>query len=368
MVAYGLTAAAVMGWVIAFTLYFWGDPWDGLTITVLLGALTSAAVFVFVNRGFAAAIALAVASAATAVWAGWSVLNWGGLLAGLVLPTVGIFGAATVRRTRVPRLAAAVAVAVVTPLLYLVLGGLIGEWAVLLSAIIIVGIITAQIDLRHVVRVRQASRRSGVPMRASSPFTLSVLAASPPSASDSVRIAEISDAHRHTADRLADLPAGWFVFHSRLTETGHLADHVVVGPSGVVVVRSDQMPVRIEQMPVAQIGRAAPRMAVTINGDPIENHEPELIACRAAQDVDSALMIPGSRRATRALFVAKGAEIEEGSIEYTFAIDDGGQYDITYVTAGQLVPYLLRLPHLGRDEQFTADLAAVVDYVLPRAE
>jgi hypothetical protein len=365
LLIFGLLGVAAAAWLFAAIQFFWGDEWTGVLVAVLVALVCSAAYFTFAARGVVAPILIATSAAAAALWFGWSTLNWGGLVAGAVLPFVGAFAAMTARRPRVSRPAAAIGIAALTPVVYVLFAAILGEWVVLVAAVLVAAGVAQQVDARHRARVRAASRRSNIPMMASAPFSTALLGVAGPSLADAVQIQSQVDAQRRTAELLTELPDGWYVFHSRVTSFGDVVDHIVVGPPGVVALRSEVVPVVIDEVPLAQIDDESGAVtAVSIDGAINADTTYQELLCWCAIGIDDALVTPGRRRTTRAVFVAHDAQIDGGRLEHVLEV--GGAPDvIEYVTGPHLVPLLMELPSLGRDAQFVADLAAVVDYLLP---
>lgn len=351
---YLLVAGITAAWLAGAMVYFWADAWDGVTIVALAAVVGSVAVAVFALRGVIATLLIITAAASVAVWSSWGILNWGGLLAGVALPVIGGVAAATSRRARLPRLAAVAGISVLTPVVYYLGARTLSEWAVLIAALGVAAAVAAQIDAPHYRKVRQASRRSGIPMSTASPFSLALLGVSGPSGVDAAQLKVQANAQRRTAGVLEQLGDEWFVFHSRVTPFGDLADHVVVGPPGVFVLQSDELPAHIDVDPDG----------VRINGELTGDTATAEHLCWCAIGIDTALMTPGGSRATRALYVAHDALIDGGQVDQRVEVNDQNDL-VTYVTTTTAVPALRNHQDLGRGDQFVADLAAIVDYLLP---
>lgn len=347
-------------WVIGAAQFFWGTAWNGVLAVFGSAAVGSAAAFVYLLRGSAAAAIAGLAGAATTGWLAWAGgLNFGFLVAGLLIPPVAVLAVLTARSEQLPRLPAAVIAAVIAPIVFLSTP-LLGGW-VLLAALAATGVfITWQIDLSYRRTARQASRRSNIPMLSTSPFASGLLGVEPPSGVDQYALRERVEANETTARALRSLPGSWYVFHSRSAFTGDLIDHVVVGPSGVFVLRSEYVPGAltldpaasdVDGVPLARDGEKLPML-------------PSTVLCETAAAVDLQLLTPNGRRVTRAVLVASDAVIS-GAVLHQEVIVDEVADQVDWVAPANLVDYLQSCPPLGQDAQFVKDLATVLDYQLP---
>lgn len=363
IIMYTLMVIGVAGVVFALAEFIWGDAWLGVTVVVVLAAALSTAVFTFLMRGAVAAMLIGVIGAALTVW--WSVggnLNWGVVAGGVVIVLAAVLAVMSARRARLPRIGGAALAAVIPPIVYLAAGPVLGAWSLLVAVLATAAVVAVQVDIPYRARVRAASARSHIPMSASTPFTLGLIGFSGPSGVDAATIHARSDASLQTAHLLEGLPGGWFVFHSRVTSSGALIDHVIVGPPGVIALRSEVVAASIRAVSgVAADGRAT--TVVELNGEPMPLTF-QRVLCRAAAEVDAALMTPGGRRTTIAAFVTHEAVIVDGQLTQMLEVD-GHPDSVDYLTGPAVVPFLQSLPQLGRDAQFVEDLAMIVDYLLP---
>ena len=363
---YGIITAAAIAWIVAVAQWVWGEPWDGLTIGVLAAIAASAATFVFAMRGTVAAILIAGLAAAVTVWAGWSTLHWLVVLCGAVIPMIAVLGVYTARRERLTRMSAAAVVAALTPLVYGLAGSVLGPWVIVVDAAITGAAVMWQIDLPRRAVVRAASKRSHIPLMASGPFTASRLFVSGPSGVDARTISQRSEAAVMTAELLTQLPPSWFVFHSRLTQSGESVDHIVVGPAGVIVLRSEIVEATLLQAP-ASVNEQSTSMQVDMDGDRLDDQWATAL-CWAAVDVDTALMTPGGMRVTTPIYVLHNAHVEDGVVSQTVTVK-GRPDNVDYVAAAHLVDTILQLPTRRvadpEDPQFVEDLAVIVDYLFP---
>ncbi|MFC0313636.1 hypothetical protein ACFQNE_02765 [Gordonia phosphorivorans] len=355
-----LVVALAALWVVGAAQFFWGTAWNGVIAVFAAAAIGSGAAFVYALRGAATAAIAGLGAGATTGWLAWSGgLNWGFLLVGVVLPPLAVMAVMSARAEQIPRLSAAVIAAVLCPAVFL-LAPLLGGWVVLVAGVAVVAFLTWQIDLPYRRTAKHASLRSGIPMLSTSPFASGMFGVAPPSGVDQATLKERVDANQQTAQALAKLPAGWYVFHSRAAFTGDLIDHVVVGPPGVFVLRSEFAPgvLRLEPafdgddgVPVARDGDRLPMIVSTV-------------LCETAAAVDLHLLTPGQRRVARAVMVATDAVIDECVLHQQTVVEDGDD-QVDWVAPANLVTYLKASPSLRRSPEFVADLATVLDYQLP---
>lgn len=360
MIQLAVAALAVV-WVIGFSQFVWGTALNGLLVVAAAAIIGTALSFIYVLRGSAATTIAGLASAAVTAWLGWSAgMNWGFLIASVLLALVLVLGAATGRTKKLPRLLAATVAASIPPTVFLT-SKLIGGWALIVAALIGGAFVAWQIDLPRRSAVRAASRRSSIPMLDSSPFSLATLGVSPPTGVDRQTLLDRVAANEATARALAKLPAGWFVFHSRVTGTGDVVDHIVVGPAGVVALRSERIPGEVRLDPVN----------VTDAGVPVTADEEEVgfviseVLCETAATIDLHLMTPNQRRVTRAVMVAHEATLDGAALTQPVQVADGVRDQVDWTTPATINDYLTALPSMQWKGQFIADLAVVVDFQLP---
>lgn len=361
---FGVIAAAAVAWIVAVAEWVWGDPGDGVTIAVIAATAVSVATFVFAMRGAVAAILIVVLAAAVTVWAGWGRLHWLVLLCGVLIPMIAVLGVYTSRRERLTRLSAAAVVAALTPLVYGLLGGALGPWVIVVDAAITAGAVGWQIDLPRRATVQKASKRSHIPLATSGYFSAGRLLAAGPSGVDAHTTTQRAEAAVMTAELLSQLPPSWFVFHSRLTQSGESVDHIVVGPAGVIVLRSESVPSTFVQVPES-VNEQATQMQVDMDGERLDDHWAKVL-CWSAVDVDAALMTPGGKRVTTPIYVLHNAHVEDGLVSQTVKAVNGRLDNVDYVAGANLVDTLLKLPRRpAADPQFVEDLAVIVDYLFP---
>ncbi len=357
-----LGALAVL-WAIGFSLFFWGNAGNGLLLVGIAAAIATGASFVYATRGAAAVRVVGIASAAITAWVGWiGGLNWGLSIGGAVLTVLLVLGAVAGRTRRLPRLLAGAIVAVIPPTTFL-LSKIIGGWVLLIAALLGAAFVAWQINLPRRAVVREASRRSSIPMLGSGLFTLSSLRVDPPTGVDQQTLIERVEADQATARALAELPAGWFTFHSRQAYTGDIIDHVVVGPPGVIALRSERFPghLRLDEANITDVG-----VPVTMDEADTGLVVSEVL-CETAAAIDHHLLTPNRRRVTRAVLVAHDGTID-GPMLMQQVVAGGVSDVVTWVTPATLVDYLMSLPTAGLDAQFVEDLATVVDFQLQPAD
>lgn len=347
-------------WLFGASQFFWGAAWNGLIVVFAAAVIGAAAVFTYLMRGAAAATVAGLLGAATTGWLSWiGGLNWGFLIVGILLSPLAVMAVMAGRSERLQRLPAAVIAAVIAPAFY-ALSPAVGGWSVPLALIAVTAFVCWQINLPYLGSAKQASKRSDIPMLSTSPFAAGMFGAAAPSGVDQLSLQERVEANQSTAQALRALPANWYVFHSRSAFTGDLIDHVVVGPPGVFVLRSefapgalllDQASTGAEGVPVTNDGERLPMVVSTV-------------LCETAAVVDLQLLTPGGRRVTHAVMVASEAVIDAGVLNQRVIVDESPD-QVDWVTPATLVAYLTSAPTLNRGDQFTADLATVLDYQLP---
>lgn len=350
-------------WVVGFSLFFWGSATNGLMVVAIAAAVASAMVFIYLMRGSAAVTIAAISGAAIAVGLGLaSGLNWGLLLGASVLTLLLVFGAVTGRTRRLPRLLAGVIAAAITPTVFL-LSKVVGGWALLIAALIGAGFVAWQVNLSRRSAAREASRRSSIPMLSTGLFSTSMLGVDPPTGVDQQTLVDRVTANQATARALEELPDDWFVFHSRIAGTGDIVDHVVVGPPGVIAVRSERYPGHLQRFDAGVTGDGVP---VTLDGAETGIVVSQVL-CETAAAIDLHLMTPNQRRVTRAVLVAHDGTLD-GSTMTQDVVANGAADQVTWVTPASIVDYLMSLPAVQLGDQFVADLATVVDFQLSPAD
>ncbi|WP_156150365.1 hypothetical protein [Gordonia sihwensis] len=358
-----LLGALAALWAIGFSLFFWGNAGNGLLLVGVAAAIATGAAFVYATRGAAAVRVVGLGSAAITAWVGWvGGLNWGLFIGGAVLTVLLVLGAVAGRTRRLPRLLAGSVAAVITPTTFL-LSKLVGGWVLLIAAALGAGFVAWQINLPRRAAAREASRRSSIPMLGTGLFSLSSLGVDPPTGVDQQTLIERVEADQATARALDELPTGWFTFHSRQAYTGDIIDHVVVGPPGVIALRSERFPGHL-RLDVANVSDAG--VPVTMD-DAETGLVVSQVLCETAAAIDLHLLTPNRRRVTRAVLVAHDGTLDGPTLTQPVTAD-GVADTVTWVTPATLVDYLLTLPSAGLDRQFVEDLATVVDFQLQPAE
>lgn len=356
----GVVAASCAAVLVALVQLFWGsDEWAGVMILLVTLAVDCVLLAAVAYRGVAVAAAAALLGSLAAGGLAYKCgLNWGFVVGVSVVPGVAAAAVMTSRLHRWPRTPAAVVVAAISPGTVLVAGTAAGGWVLLVSTVFSGAAVAVQMDAPRRRRVKGAAHRSNILMAPAAPITTTLLEVSPASGVDSHTIGERIAATTETAQLLSELGSSWYIFHSRVTPSGDVVDHVVVGPPGVLLVRSELVPGEL------RFGTDAPDQPWTFDGRPLGEEVPGIMV-DVAVEVDALLMTPGGRAAAMVVIVAHGSRMNVDYAPQSVNVADGVR-DVQWVRPASLVMYLRALTPLGRSRQFVSDLAAVVDYLLPK--
>lgn len=368
-----------------------GDPWAGV---VLLGAAITAASL----TNYAVAMLGAAAMTASAAVAGGVVLflgadldlGWGLRIASLVAVAAATIMPMRARHRRLPVTPSAIAGQWLAPI-GLTTATTVGEgMAFSVTAAALLGLWAYQGDLRKWWAARSAARRSRIPMNPGSERAGVIIGLQPPPDMTGTNLTRGIESETATAVELAKLGPAWTVLHSRaLPGTDADVDHIVIGPPGVVVIDSKYRTGELEHESSADIARSgtedvegdiadyldrvfgvsdphddAPRQVWLLNGSPADSMATAAVFEGAC--VDDLLDMPEGELVTPVIIAMHGARMSTGHAPMD--VYDRGRYrnTVEVVHASELVAYLESLPTLGRPQEFTNDLATVVDYLLPR--
>lgn len=356
----GVAASAVAVLVAAVQLFWGTDQWAGVAILLATLAADCVLLAAVAYRGVAVATAAGIVCGALAGFLAYlNNLNWGFMVGVAVLPAISVAAVMTARLYRWPRTPAAIVVAAITPAIVLVGGALVGGWVLLVVAVASAAVVAVQMAVLQRRRVRGAARRSNIMMAPAPPVTTALLEVTPVSGVDSHTIGERIAAAEQTADLLAALDSNWYIFHSRITPSGDAVDHVVVGPPGVLLIRSELVPGELRFDVDSIDGRWL------FEGEPVGDEVPTIMA-EAASEVDELLMTPGGRATVMVIVVAHGSQMNVDHAPQRVQVNEAAR-SVQWVHPSAMLPYLKELPPLQRSPQFVSDLAAVVDYLLPKS-
>ncbi|WP_180279682.1 nuclease-related domain-containing protein [Rhodococcus qingshengii] len=343
-----------------------------LTVAVLGAAGLNYAVSLY---GAAVMVASMVAAAGTTVAVGVHFGIGVGQLVAVGAIAVATWIVGTSRRLRFPRTPSVVAAQWCVPVC-VAMAGVLGHAAAISLALVGTGAAAAlSIDVGTVIAARRASKRSGIPMNPGSNLARNLIGFVEPPSMDAHNLQAGISAEQQTAAELARLGPEWTVLHSRsLPGTNADVDHVVIGPPGVLVVDSKHRNGVLtysgdvghtpERRQIDELfGAATGEHSWTLNG-----RDATFIAESSvfeAACIDDLLAMPPDRLVTPTVLAVHGATMNSVSGPMDVATDGGFQTQVQIVAGPHIASYLRSLPTLGRPAEFIADLAVVVDYLLP---
>jgi hypothetical protein len=370
-----------------------GDPWAGV---VLLGAAITAASltnYAVAMLGVAAMTASATIAACVVLFLGADQdLGWGLRITSLVAVAAATVMPMRARHRRLPVTPTAIVGQWLVPI-GLTAAATVGEGVTFsVTAAALLGLWAYQGDLRKWWAARSAARRSRIPMNPGSERAGVIIGLQPPPDMTGQNLDRGIESETATAVELAKLGPEWTVFHSRaLPGTNSDVDHIVIGPPGVIVIDSKYRSGELEHEANVDIASAsagtvdvegdiadyldrvfgvsdpqddAPRQVWLLNGSPADSMATAAVFEGAC--VDDLLDMPEGELVTPVIIAMHGARMSTGHAPMD--VYDRGRYrnTVEVVHASELVAYLESLPTLGRPQEFTDDLATVVDYLLPR--
>ncbi|WP_161987434.1 nuclease-related domain-containing protein [Prescottella subtropica] len=368
-----LVALAVGAIVTGFVCDAEAGVWT-LTVAVLAVAGLNYAVTWY---GAAVMVASMTAAAAVTLLVGARFdLGWGQLAAvAAIAASTWVIG--TSRRLRFPRTPAAITAQWCVPAALAAAGAAGAGVAVTVAVAVAVIASAAAVNIGAWLTARRASRRSGIPMNPGSNLARTLIGLVPPPDMVSANLQAGISAEQKTAAELSTLGPEWTVLHSRsLPGTNADVDHVVIGPAGVLLIDTKHRSGTLtylgadsaaspERLRVLELFGATDAAG---SGWELNGRDAAPLAASSmfeAACIDDLLAMPQDRLVTPVVLAVHGAVMDTDSGIMQVATEAGYTADVHVVAGPHIAGYLQTLPTLGKSEAFLADLAVVVDYLLP---
>lgn len=254
-----VTAAAVAVTIATAILLYMLPISDALSVGAYAGAILAAVygLITFPRRAIGVALAVAAALAAFAIGGAYDLglaVPWAGVAA-CTVTSVAVFS--TRRTTRSPYLPTVAALTVTVAAMWVTATSGLPRWLWVAPAVAAaLAAVGWRADWPITWRAHVAGRRSKIRFRTGSPLALRPEGDGRWMAEANLEVG--ADAERITAQTLTSLDDRWHVLHSRaLHYTAANADHIVVGPPGVLLVDSKYRSGHFESRPwVAEDGTA----------------------------------------------------------------------------------------------------------------